>query len=238
RGWRPRGRKFPYLERGGARLLALDPDPESASERHPRHAQDREAPGRGAGSDRGAPDDVRRAVLRPPPGRRRAGRHLPRAREGAPRGSGAAPPRRLMADRFDLVVVGSGPAGYTGAIRAAQLGMQVACVEKDPPPGGTCLNVGRIPSQALRDSTEPFHHVRHGLGTHGVHAAEISLDLPAMQARKDKIVHGLTQGIAGLFRKNKITRVTGTARLAAANRVAVRGSNGEIVLEATHVLIA
>jgi len=143
-----------------------------------------------------------------------------------------------MADRFDLVVVGSGPAGYTGAIRAAQLGMRVACVEKDAPLGGTCLNVGCIPSKALLDSSELFHQVRHGLGTHGVHAAEVSLDLPAMQARKDKIVHGLTQGIAGLFRKNKITRVTGTARLAAANRVAVRGSNGDVDLEASHVLIA
>src|SRR5262249_59589107 len=112
-------------EGGGARLLPPDPDPDPAPERHPRHAQDREAPGRGAGSDRGAPDDVRRALLRPPPGRRRAGRHLPRAREGATRGPGATPPRRLMADRFDLVVVGSGPAGYTGALPAPPPALRV-----------------------------------------------------------------------------------------------------------------
>ncbi len=143
-----------------------------------------------------------------------------------------------MAERFDLVVIGSGPAGYTGAIRAAQLGMRVACVEKDPPLGGTCLNVGCIPSKALLDSSELFHQARHGLGEHGVRTGDVSLDLPAMLARKDKIVHGLTQGIAGLFRKNKITRVAGTGRLAAANRVAVRGSNGEVTLEAAHVLIA
>jgi dihydrolipoamide dehydrogenase len=143
-----------------------------------------------------------------------------------------------MAERFDLVVIGSGPAGYTGAIRAAQLGMRVACVEKDPPLGGTCLNVGCIPSKALLDSSELFHQVRHGLGVHGVHAGDVSLDLPAMLARKDKIVHGLTQGIAGLFRKNKVTRVAGTGRLAAADRVAVRGSNGEVTLEAAHVLVA
>jgi dihydrolipoamide dehydrogenase len=143
-----------------------------------------------------------------------------------------------MAERYDLVVVGSGPAGYTGAIRAAQLGMRVACVEKDPPLGGTCLNVGCIPSKALLDSSELYHQARHRLGVHGVHVGDVTLDLPAMMARKDKVVHGLTQGIAGLFRKNKITRLNGTARLAAANRVVVRGSDGEVALDTTHVLIA
>jgi dihydrolipoamide dehydrogenase len=143
-----------------------------------------------------------------------------------------------MAERFDLVVVGSGPAGYTGAIRAAQLGMRVACVEKDAPLGGTCLNVGCIPSKALLDSSELYHQVRHRLGVHGVHTGDVTLDLPAMMARKDKVVHGLTQGIAGLFRKNKITRLTGTARLAAANRVVVRGGDGEVALDTAHVLIA
>src|SRR4029450_4425962 len=117
-------------------------------------AQDPEAPGRGERSDRHPAHDVPRTVVRSPPGRRRAGRHLPGAREGAPGRSGAAPPRRLMAERYDLVVVGGGPAGYTGAIRAAQLGMRVAVVEKDVPLGGTCLNVGCLAVYARVDSRE------------------------------------------------------------------------------------
>ena len=143
-----------------------------------------------------------------------------------------------MAERVDLVVVGSGPAGYTGAIRAAQLGMRVVCVEKDVPLGGTCLNVGCIPSKALLDSSEHYHLARNGLGTHGVRIGDVALDLPAMMARKQKIVRGLTQGIAGLFRKNKVTRLTGTGRLVAPDRVAVSGADGETVIETAHVLIA
>jgi dihydrolipoamide dehydrogenase len=143
-----------------------------------------------------------------------------------------------MADRFDLVVVGSGPAGYTGAIRAAQLGMRVACVEKDPPLGGTCLNVGCIPSKALLDSSELYHLARQRLGVHGVRVGDVGLDLAAMMARKDKVVRQGSTGIAGLFRKHKITRLTGTGRLAAADRVEVRGSDGESTLETAHVLIA
>jgi dihydrolipoamide dehydrogenase len=143
-----------------------------------------------------------------------------------------------MAERVDLVVVGSGPAGYTGAIRAAQLGMRVVCVEKDVPLGGTCLNVGCIPSKALLDSSEHYHLARNGLGVHGVRVGDVALDLPAMMARKQKVVRGLTQGIAGLFRKNKVTRLTGTGRLAAPDRVVVTGGDGETVVETAHVLIA
>jgi len=143
-----------------------------------------------------------------------------------------------MAERVDLVVVGSGPAGYTGAIRAAQLGMRVVCVEKDVPLGGTCLNVGCIPSKALLDSSEHYHLARNGLGVHGVRVGDVALDLPAMMARKQKVVRGLTQGIAGLFRKNKVTRLTGTGRLAAPDRVVVTGADGETVVETAHVLIA
>jgi len=143
-----------------------------------------------------------------------------------------------MAERVDLVVVGSGPAGYTGAIRAAQLGMHVVCVEKDVPLGGTCLNVGCIPSKALLDSSEHYHLARNGLGAHGVRVGDVALDLPAMMARKQKVVHGLTQGIAGLFRKNKVDRLTGTGRLAAPDRVVVTGADGETVVETAHVLIA
>ncbi len=143
-----------------------------------------------------------------------------------------------MAEPYDLVVVGSGPAGYTGAIRAAQLGMRVACVEKETPLGGTCLNVGCIPSKALLDSSEHFHLARHGLGVHGVTIGEVTLDLPAMMARKEKVVRGLTQGVAGLFRKHKIARLQGTGRLAAPDRVVVAGAEGETVLDTRHVLLA
>src|SRR5207302_6561667 len=111
---------------------------------------------------------------------------------------------------LDLVVIGSGPGGYVAAIRAAQLGMRVACIEKYPSLGGTCLNVGCIPSKALLDSSEHFHLARHGLGVHGIRAT-VELDLAAMMTRKDKVVRDLTRGVEGLFRKNGVERVTGTA---------------------------
>jgi len=141
-------------------------------------------------------------------------------------------------DRFDLVVVGAGPGGYVAAIRAAQLGMRVACVEKDRRLGGTCLNVGCIPSKALLDSSELYHQTRSGLAVHGIRASGVELDLAQMMARKDRVVRGLTQGVAGLFKKNRITSVTGRARLAGANRVEVSGDDGQQVVEATRVLIA
>ncbi len=140
-------------------------------------------------------------------------------------------------DRFDLVVIGSGPGGYTAAIRAAQLGMRVACVEKYERLGGTCLNVGCIPSKALLDSSEHYEETRRGLGVHGVTVEKVALDLGAMMARKDKIVRGLTQGIASLFKKNKIERVVGSARLASAQRVMASGA-AERTLETARVLIA
>ena len=143
-----------------------------------------------------------------------------------------------MADRYDLVVIGAGPGGYVGAIRAAQLGMRVACVEKDAALGGTCLNIGCIPSKALLDSSELFHQARHGLGAHGVNVSGVELDLGAMMTRKDRVVRGLTQGVASLFKKNKVVWVQGAARLAAPGRVAVRGAQGEQTLEAVRVLIA
>jgi dihydrolipoamide dehydrogenase len=142
------------------------------------------------------------------------------------------------AARFDLVVIGSGPGGYVAAIRAAQLGLRVACVEKEKALGGTCLNVGCIPSKALLDSSEIYRHTQRGLAVHGVKASGVELDLPAMMARKDKVVRGLTSGIAGLFKKNTVTPVVGSARLAAPGRVAVTGASGEQTLEAERVLIA
>src|SRR5947208_8487739 len=140
--------------------------------------------------------------------------------------------------RFDLVVIGSGPGGYVAAIRAAQLGMQVACVEKDRALGGTCLNVGCIPSKALLDSSELYRHTLQGLAVHGIKASGVELDLASMMGRKDRVVRGLTQGIATLFKKNKVTRFTGTAQLESAHRVRVRGEGGEEVIESERVLLA
>ena len=141
-----------------------------------------------------------------------------------------------MATTYDLVVIGGGPGGYQAAIRAAQLGMTVACVEKDPTFGGTCLNVGCIPSKALLDSSEHFHLARHGFAVHGIRAT-VELDLPTMHARKDKVVRGLTSGVDSLFRKNKVTRVTGVARLRSASQVEVVGES-TTMLETRRVLIA
>ncbi len=123
-----------------------------------------------------------------------------------------------MADQFDVVVIGAGPAGYIAAIRAAQLGFKVACVEKWRNPkgelalGGTCLNVGCIPSKALLASSESYDEAKHHLGDHGIEIKEVGLDIGKMLARKDGIVSKMTKGIEFLFRKNKITWLKGHGR--------------------------
>jgi dihydrolipoamide dehydrogenase len=139
-----------------------------------------------------------------------------------------------MPDAFDLVVIGAGPGGYVAAIRAAQLGMRVACVEKDAALGGTCLNVGCIPSKALLDSSELYRQARRGLAVHGVKAAGVDLDLPVMMARKERVVRGLTQGVAGLFKKNGVESIRGNARIAGPGRVDVGGR----IVAARRILIA
>jgi dihydrolipoyl dehydrogenase len=144
----------------------------------------------------------------------------------------------MPAERFDLVIIGGGPGGYPAAIRAAQLGMRVACVEKDARLGGTCSNVGCIPSKALLDSSELYSQALHGLAKHGIKAGGIELDLAAMMARKDKVVQGLTSGVASLFKKNGVSWIRGTARLANARQVVVRSEDGDRTLEAGRILIA
>jgi dihydrolipoamide dehydrogenase len=142
-----------------------------------------------------------------------------------------------MPDRYDLVVIGAGPGGYIAAIRGAQLGMSVACVEKRSALGGTCLNIGCIPSKALLDSSEYFALARTRFGGHGIKLGDMTLDLPAMLARKDKVVHGLTQGVEFLFKKNKITWVRGTGRLVGQGQVAVKGPTDRN-LDAKAILLA
>ena len=118
--------------------------------------------------------------------------------------------------QHDLVIIGAGPGGYTAAIRASQLGMNVACVEKEPALGGTCLRVGCIPSKALLESSELYDQAGHAFAGRGIKVGKMSLDLPAMQGHKESIVNTLTQGIAGLFKKNNVTRYAGTASIPSA----------------------
>ncbi len=128
-----------------------------------------------------------------------------------------------MADSYDFIVIGAGPGGYVAAIRAAQLGMSVACVEKGATLGGTCLNIGCIPSKALLQSSEKYLETRHALGVHGISVGDVGLDLAKMMARKDKVVGENTRGIEFLFRKNKVDRIAGTARLTSPTEVEVGG---------------
>ncbi|MEM7587784.1 MAG: dihydrolipoyl dehydrogenase [Acidobacteriota bacterium] len=143
----------------------------------------------------------------------------------------------------DLVVIGSGPGGYVAAIRAAQLGLNTACVEKEPALGGTCLRVGCIPSKALLEASERYEETRHGLAKFGVTVEGVGFDLAAMLDHKDKTVTALTQGVAGLFKKNKITRYEGHGRLDGPGKVVVEsGAAGEgattATLRAKHVILA
>jgi dihydrolipoamide dehydrogenase len=149
-----------------------------------------------------------------------------------------------MADKtqYDLVVIGSGPAGYTGAIRAAQLGMRVACVEREPALGGTCLRIGCIPSKALLESSARLMEAKAHFAEHGIRADNLGVDFTAMQKRKDGIVKTLTQGIAGLFRKNKITRLSGHASIVAAKdggwAIDVKSTDGTEQILGKKVLLA
>ena len=144
-----------------------------------------------------------------------------------------------MPDRYDVVVIGGGPGGYVAAIRAAQLGLRAACVDARGSLGGTCLNIGCIPSKALLQSSEKFAEARHGLAEHGVEVGEATLDLGRMMARKDRVVTALTRGVEFLFRKNKVEWLKGSGRVAAPGRVAVSGADGAVrEVEAGAIVIA
>ena len=132
-----------------------------------------------------------------------------------------------MPDSFDLIVIGAGPGGYVCAIRAAQLGMKVACVEKRATLGGTCLNVGCIPSKALLQSSEHMEEAMHKLAEHGVMVGDVKLDLAKMQARKGDVVSANVKGVEFLFRKNKVTWLKGAARIVAPGKVEVAGETYE-----------
>jgi dihydrolipoamide dehydrogenase len=137
-------------------------------------------------------------------------------------------------ESFDVIVIGAGPGGYVCAIRAAQLGMKVACVEKRATLGGTCLNVGCIPSKALLQSSEHFEEAKHKLAEHGVNVGYVTLDLAKMQARKGEVVAANTKGVEFLFKKNKVTWLKGAGSITSPGKVSVDGKE----YAAKHIVIA
>ena len=150
-----------------------------------------------------------------------------------------------MSEQFDVVVIGGGPAGYVAAIRAAQLGLKVACIDKfvgkngKPSLGGTCLNVGCIPSKALLDSSKHFHNLTHSYKEHGISATDVGINIATMIGRKDKIVGQLTGGISMLFKANKVTSLSGHGQLLAGKQVEVTGTDGsKTLLSGSNIILA
>ncbi|MDD2051251.1 dihydrolipoyl dehydrogenase [Pseudomonas putida] len=150
-----------------------------------------------------------------------------------------------MTQKFDVVVIGAGPGGYVAAIKAAQLGLKTACIEKYQDKegklalGGTCLNVGCIPSKALLDSSWKFHEAQDGFKVHGINHAGVTMDVPAMVGRKAGIVKNLTLGVSSLFKANGVTVLEGHGKLLAGKKVEVTGSDGKVqIVEAENVILA
>ena len=150
-----------------------------------------------------------------------------------------------MSEKYDVVVIGSGPAGYVAAIRAAQLGLKTACIEKWQTTagkgvnGGTCLNVGCIPSKALLDSSHKYHEAKEDLTVHGISSQGVTIDVGAMLERKNKIISQLTGGIAGLFKANGVTPLYGTGKLLAGKKIEFIDNDGkETILQADNVILA
>lgn len=144
----------------------------------------------------------------------------------------------MSAPEHDLIVIGAGPGGYVAAIRAAQLGLKVACIEKEPRLGGTCLRIGCIPSKALLESSQRYREARENLASHGIQTGPVQLDLATLMKRKESVVSALTQGVETLLKKNKITRYPGHGRITGKGRVTVEHEAQSTELRATNILIA
>lgn len=144
----------------------------------------------------------------------------------------------MAAQKFDLIIIGSGPGGYVAAVRAAQLGLKTACIEKEPRLGGVCLNVGCIPSKVLLDSSEYYHLAGAHFAEHGVMIDKMHLDLAAMMARKEQVVKELTANVTKLLKGNSVEIIQGTAQLKAEDRVEVQGEDGSTTeLEASKAIL-
>ena len=143
-----------------------------------------------------------------------------------------------MSTTHDLVVLGGGPGGYVAAIRAAQLGLNVACIDENLQFGGTCLRVGCIPSKALLESSHLYHQAAHGLAEHGIEVTGAKIDLPAMLKRKDEVVNTLTGGINMLLKRNKVTAYVGRGQLAGPGKLVVKSEDGEQEISAKSIIIA
>src|SRR5450432_3056851 len=143
-----------------------------------------------------------------------------------------------MADNFDAIVIGGGPGGYNAAIRLGQLGLTSACIDKRGSFGGTCLNIGCIPSKALLHASERFHEAQTDFARLGI-KAKVELDLPAMMAQKTKVVGELTKGVEFLFKKNKVEGIVGTGRITAPGKISVTAPDGKTrEITARHIIIA
>lgn len=140
--------------------------------------------------------------------------------------------------KHDVVVIGAGPGGYVAAIRAAQLGFNVACIDKNEQLGGTCLRVGCIPSKAMLESSEKFYEANEGLKKHGVEVGKVKLDLKTMLVRKDEVVKANTNGVDFLFKKNKITRYRGTGEIVGEGKIVVHANGSDTELDADNIIIA
>jgi dihydrolipoamide dehydrogenase len=138
----------------------------------------------------------------------------------------------------DIVIIGAGPGGYVAALRAAQLGLNVGCIDKEKALGGTCVRIGCIPSKALLESSELFRQTTTDFKAHGIGVKSVELDLATMLARKDRVVESLTRGVASLFKKNNVTRYEGSARFTGPGRVVVESAGGAVELAAKHIVIA
>ena len=144
---------------------------------------------------------------------------------------------------FDVIVIGSGPAGYVAAIRASQLGLKTACIEKSssnskPQLGGTCLNIGCIPSKALLDSSHRYADALNHLSDHGIKVTKPKIDISQMMDRKNKIVSQLTSGVAGLLKVNKVSQITGSAKIIDSNNVEVTNEEKTELLKTKNIIIA
>ena len=143
-----------------------------------------------------------------------------------------------MAEKYDIAVVGAGPGGYVAAIRAAQLGFKTVCIDKRSSPGGTCLNVGCIPSKSLLQSTELMALLQHHGKEYGIEYADLKMNFPHLMERKNRIVKSLTEGVAGLFNRHGVQAVNGEASFVDSHTLTIKGPNGVSEIQADNFLIA